>query len=157
MKLKKICDSLGFSEFDKQLIDNILRLCDENPDFVYVDRSNLPDDNTQGPWKVYCKYFGPATIRKESKSDGKMIEEIVGPNCRGCLIGQALQCMGWTREDIDPETEISASDLLRSYCDPIIRRIVSKAQSLQDYGTNWGQIAKTVRDHLAEFKIGDGR
>jgi hypothetical protein len=82
MKLKEIIKSYeNVNLFLTDLRNKIYVLIEQNPDFVYVYRTEK---------EGHCNYNGPATDEQ-----GKN----VGPDCSGCLIGQALQSMGWN----DPE------------------------------------------------------
>ena len=121
MKLKEISDYYG-SEFVPALYDEIIRLAKERPLFIYfVDKNiGLPDKA--------CFY------NRGMKH---------GPVCDGCLIGQALQRLGW-----DDQTEMDfygpVDELFLKYVgngivtQPLFCKI-QRAQELQDSGKPWGE------------------
>lgn len=114
------------SDFIAAVNAELIKLCEENPEFVYAETS-----------ESVCSYCGPATC-----FDLKQI----GPDCNGCIFGQALQKLGW--DDKDELTFVGSiatllNDLVTSY-------IVStpsywlEIQGRQDSGTKWGYLRKYI-------------
>jgi hypothetical protein len=72
--IKDIQEKLG-ENFVKAVNNELRKLADENPQFVY---------NPNGVGR--CQYNGPAR---------DVSDAMVGPDCKGCIFGQALQRLGW--------------------------------------------------------------
>lgn len=119
MKLKEIHDYYG-NEFLQAVYDEIVRLAKENPTFTYVSK-DAPNEN-----RCVCFYNRGSNY---------------GPSCEGCLVGQALQRLGWS-DKIELDFFGDAQELFASYLGPLTGSIMEKisaAQSRQDSGKPWGE------------------
>jgi len=102
----------------------------ENPDFVYNTIQTSEDIGT-------CRYDRPA----ESDS-GK-----IGPDCKGCLLGQAFQMVGVTSglefygniSALTEHIEMNIDD----FCEISIKKLF-KVQTLQDMGESFGEAVKAL-------------
>lgn len=120
MTLKEISDYYG-SEFLTALYDEIIRLSKESPLFVYFVDKDLGLHN-------------PCFYNRGMPN---------GPVCDGCLIGQALQRLGWD-DKIEMDYYGPVSDLFIKYIGNCVvtQSLFSKierAQELQDNGNPWGK------------------
>jgi hypothetical protein len=118
MKLKEIRDYYG-NEFLQAVYDEIVRLAKENPTFTYAPK--------EVPYEYRACFYN-----RGSK---------VGPSCEGCLVGQALQRLGWS-DKIELDFFGDVQNLFASYLGPLTGPImvkISNAQSMQDYGKPWGE------------------
>jgi hypothetical protein len=134
MKISEVILSNGTQlDFFEKLRKEVVRLADENPDFRYNTSDHV----------VLCSWNGPAI-------DGN---KLAGPDCKGCIFGQALQNMGWDDEDEMNKTNsirdlLTETELIKS-CDEseIILELFSDTQNSQDSGYTWkvstGNIRKT--------------
>ena len=139
MKLSEIVKSFNFQrEFAQQLIQEVLNLAKKYPNFIYNPTR-----------KGYCVYNGPAK---------DIDEKIVGPECKGCIFGQALQNMGWNDLD-EMKSPSSIEGLLRIHGgikymedlnqnpDDPSRKMISElgnVQINQDEGKSWSQAASNI-------------
>ena len=126
MRIKDLRDKYK-DQFFSVVEDELRRLAKENPDFVY------------NPTRVSCgcHYNGPATITNDN---GKTFVQ-VGPDCKGCIFGQALQNLGW---DDKEELEFGESiyDLIpdcSTYWDLI--------QYYQDTGKTWAEAVSFLQEN----------
>lgn len=102
------------SEFIDSFRYQLVKLGAENPDFVY------------NPNQQMCHYNSGAEN---------------GPECKGCIIGQALQNMGWNDPD-ELANKSTVDDLFNS----LIRSdfmsedsVFNAVQNYQDSGFTWGK------------------
>jgi len=112
MKLQELVQKPNFIE----LVETELRrLAKEKPDFIY---------NPSGK-NVGCSYTGAATN---------------GPECDGCIFGQAFQRLGVDREDLKECTLVISHELrARGFESP---KIWLTIQGNQDTGKSWGEAIK---------------
>jgi hypothetical protein len=133
MKLKEIRKKYNSSqEFFQAVLDGCIQLAKEQPDFVYNPH----------PLKTpYCTYNGPCQYK-----DNYGETESLGPDCKGCIVGQSLQRLGLD----DPEelgSTLSVRNLLLSVGPPFTNAYpsydtlnkLSKIQSKQDKGVTWAE------------------
>jgi hypothetical protein len=78
MKFQELITTLG-DKFVPAVEEQLLILASEKPDFVYKEQGVCGS----------CKYDGPACYGYK----------IVGPECSGCIFGQAFQRLGWEPPD----------------------------------------------------------
>jgi len=135
MNLQGIVDKFPSKlDFLEKLRQEVVRLADENPDFRY---------NTSGK-KAGCKYNGPA----------RSSDELAGPDCKGCLFGQALQNMGW---DVEHELNYGGEihSLLESispeFADSISINSLQHVQTRQDNGTAWKEATRFIQEPFVRF------
>jgi len=123
--------------FLDKMIDKVVKLGEENPDFVYTYVSS-----------ANCSYNGPA-----EDDDG----EICGPEINGCIFGQALKSMGWSDQDeLETGTDIVSllfnddRTLLSHPCRSTdsFKRKLRKTQRDQDTGNRWGDCVISLREHM---------
>jgi len=137
MKLKEIVDSyLTHDAFLQAVATKVLELADAQPDFLYA------------PTRGYtCSYNGPAIkVRAAAPHD-------YGPQCSGCILGQAMKAMGW-----NDETEL----LLNSTFNNLVfnkaglgltplRSILNSVQGYQDDGNTWGMAVTELREYMSSL------
>ena len=116
-------------DFTKAVEEQLLLLAKEHPDFKY---------NTSG-YTVTCRYDGPATIGGE----------IVGPECKGCIFGQALQNLGW---DDKAEMRSGATiDGLVYWLDNQQQLMKWRSiQNEQDTGKTWSEAVSLLSANTSE-------
>ncbi len=123
MQLKEVVAKYNNVDlFLANLFVEIQNLVEKNPEFVYTTIKYGS-----------CNYNGPA-------NDGEII---VGPECSGCLIGQALQTMGWDDTD-ELEYFGNVIELLNEFggidgqlfTNPLLNKI-RMIQTKQDDGHSW--------------------
>jgi hypothetical protein len=143
MNLKEIIAKFNSElEFVKQVAVEVVKLGTENPDFQYNTSERLAS----------CHYNGPATL----KTSLSVTPIQAGPDCKGCIFGQALQNMGW-----DDENEMNCGHniseiLCTEYADILTPRthkwIVSfrDTQVDQDNGASWGKAIERISKLLQE-------
>ena len=133
--IEKHVTGLNFLDALKQ---ELIKLGTENPNFIY---------NPGG--KGSCYYDGPARLQ--------LGNVIVGPECKGCIIGQALQNMGWN-DDYEFNAAFNVSWLLRgsgitsfikdedsnSFNEYML--LLRRVQASQDDGKSWGESIKPLLD-----------
>ncbi len=137
MKLSEIVAKFDSElEFVKQLAVEVVKLGTENPDFQYNTSERL----------AACHYNGPATIKTGTSSTPIQ----AGPDCKGCIFGQALQNMGWDDEG-EMNSGHSISEILcTEYVDVLTSQthkwIVSfkDTQIDQDNGASWGKAIERI-------------
>lgn len=136
VKLQNIFNTFeSYEEFLNVLKTEVIKLSNENPDFIYNPTNEV----------VSCRYNQPAEIYDNKEK--KFIQ--VGPNCNGCIIGQALQRMGWSDEE---EIQcIFRLNLLLKYIsvpipDKLFKLVTSiiDVQKKQDSGYSWGNAIKEL-------------
>ena len=128
MKLQEIVNKFASNrDFLLAVKAEVVKLGKERPDFQY------------NPFKmiVSCSYKGSCYC-----VDEKLDEELKGPDCKGCIFGEALQNMGWS----DP-TEMSSVNqiqyLFEKTCgihpSETVAMDFDSVQSAQDNGKTWGE------------------
>jgi hypothetical protein len=118
-------------EFLSVLKTEVIKLGTENPDFIY----NLKNGGR------YCSYSGPSY--NETWSDKLGFEKVqIGPECKGCIFGQAFQNMGWNSEEEMAGPIIYV--LKNRGIDRQKLNILQEIQSKQDFGASWGEAIKPL-------------
>jgi len=122
MKLQEIYNQ-NPKTFVTRVNTELRRLITEQPDFVY---------NPLGGGIGLCTYKGPCQY-----NDGT-----TGPDCNGCIFGQALKALGWTDQE-----EISIKENIRCVVNDLIPNnnilFIPKwlaIQEGQDKGEPWGSL-----------------
>ena len=143
MKLSEVIAKYSSEdEFLDALKTEVIKLGTENPDFVY-NPGNLG----------LCSYNGPA-YRIEDAWSNNPIKKTVGPECKGCLFGQALQNMGW---DVEHELNYGGEihSLLESispeFADSISINSLQHVQTRQDNGTAWKEATRFIQEPFVRF------
>ncbi len=126
MKLSEVIAKYSSqNEFLDALKSEVIKLGTENPDFIY-NPGNLG----------ICSYNGPA-YRIEVDWSNTPIKKTVGPECKGCIFGQALQNMGWDDEE---EMVGSISTILLNHGFHYTKlNVFQEIQNDQDRGHSWGK------------------
>ena len=112
MKFQELITTLG-DKFDTAVEEQLLLLAREKPDFVYKE---------QGVCGT-CQYDGPACYG----------DKIVGPECSGCIFGQAFQRLGWEPSDY-------IGGIIRDVIEAYGQRCPTgwvEIQKAQDKGSTW--------------------
>jgi len=118
-----------------ELVEEKLReLATEQSDFIYAPKSN------RSKFKPICSYYGPALYTDIGE---------IGPDCSGCIFGQAFQRLGVPATDLN---SMQAIDIYIDYLhetfeiDNVPRCPVSwkLIQENQDEGKSWGEIIKLL-------------
>jgi hypothetical protein len=128
MRLKQLIAKYNDVDlFLANLLIEVQSIAEKNPEFVYSNHMSAK-----------CNYNGPATGDDD---------EVVGPECSGCLIGQGLQALGWSdaeelfyfgdfinlMNDIgELEFDCSASN------EDSLSVKIYRIQVMQDAGHSWG-------------------
>ena len=131
MRLTDVVKKFGTEEFILEVDSQLRRLAQESPDFRYGWLVTPTDGGaTRG---CVGQYAGPG-----QHADGTQ----GGPDCAGCIFGQALQRMGWSDTKEMAMTE-GIDDLIVELCDardevynPLTWALVQEAQ---DRGVPWGE------------------
>lgn len=118
--IKKV-KSYSVKEFWTTLYNNVIDISNEQPNFIY-------NDYTHSKGSVGCYYALGADGRQD---------------CDGCIIGQALQKMGFSKEDLIPLDDIGNIinvdiffQLSNEETEPIVKAL-REIQSRQDQGQTW--------------------
>lgn len=117
MNIKELRTKYGESFFSV-VEDELRRLAKANPNFRYSTQCG-----------VYCKYNGPAM---------KINKQQAGPDCKGCVFGQALQNLGWDDEDeldLSVPIHVLIEGCPRSWAD---------IQKYQDIGHTWKEAVSWI-------------
>lgn len=126
MNIAQIREKYG-DKFEEEVERHLQELAAENPDFVY---------NTSGKC-AFCRYNGGAL------DDNGDLAGPAGPECSGCIFGQALQRMGWDDEEEMKKTDNAVVMFLgtinKSYNHKWVR-----VQWAQDSGVSWGEVVKLL-------------
>ena len=135
MNLQEIKNNYNSTtEFFQTILDECVKLAQENPDFVYNPRK------TSGG----CLYNSPCVYCVGEEGG----DQEYGPDCSGCIIGQALQRMGWSDEKELSSVEL-VDGLLKHFIDTVeSTQILDRLliiQMAQDGGDSW---ASAVSDGL---------
>ena len=120
MNIAQIREKYG-DKFEEEVERHFRELAAENPDFVY---------NTSGKC-VLCRYNGGALDSNRNPA---------GPECSGCIFGQAFQRMGWDDQNEMQSTK-RASVLFLNI--PYWHRW-EDVQTAQDSGSSWGEAVKLL-------------
>jgi len=133
MKLSEVIAKYSSEdEFISALKTEVIKLGTENPDFIY----------NPGFKGTYCSYTGPSYDENWSDESG-WVKTSIGPECKGCIFGQAMQNMGWNSSD----EKLAGPITYVLKCQGIE---VSKVQMLlevkknQDSGASWGEAIKRL-------------
>lgn len=108
------------AEFIAALENEVLKLAEEQPDFRYTTNE---------------RYLGQCFYHTGS---------VHGPECNGCIFGQALQRMGWTPTE---ETDFISSFIGLSETDPVLDEVQRK----QDYGQPWSLAVQPILDRRCDI------
>ena len=112
----------------KELLDEVVRVGEDDPEFVYVDNEDEDD--------LICSYLGQSTEN---------------PTGQCCIVGQALQNLGVDREDLlEVEGVVAWSAVSRLLGESIQEGIsvdkelntIWMIQGFQDDGNSWGRSVK---------------
>ena len=137
MKLSEVVAKFDSElEFVKQLAAEVVKLGEENPDFIYNTSERLAG----------CHYNGPATIKTGTSSTPIQ----AGPDCSGCIFGQALQNMGW-----DDQSEMNCGEnIAEIFSGRIVDVLTSRTREWiisfketqidQDNGLSWGKSVERI-------------
>lgn len=98
--------------------EELINIAHEQPDFVYN-----PDPDNYG-----CNYNGPARNHLN----------LNGPECSGCIVGQALQRIGW-----DDPSELEYDGYVEALI-PGCPNDITEVQTKQDSGLSWGDAVAGV-------------
>lgn len=124
MKLAEILEGFDNDQdtFIKAVDAELLKLMDENPDFVY------PNSNT-GPGRTCFYDRGPSGDAEK---------------CAGCIFGQALQRLGWSNKaEMQEGKSIVAMSV--NYCPGVCAPMYwPRIQGLQDGGDAWGTLRRFI-------------
>lgn len=127
MNLREVTDKLG-DGFVAAVDAELLRLANEKPDFIY---------RLRGTSKGACSYDGPCRNIYNA--------ELLGPECDGCIFGQALKRLGWNDEE-ELAAEMQINSLVNYYVNGRTSALPSDncpdywrdIQISQDKGHSWG-------------------
>ncbi len=134
MKLSEVIAKYSSQdEFISVLKSEVIKLGTENSDFIY------------NPGFIgSCSYSGPAYRFEFDDELCDYVQIVVGPECKGCIFGQAMQNMGWDNEEEMPYFgSISTVLLNHGFHDKEIR-VFQEVQSNQDSGASWGEAIKQL-------------
>lgn len=129
MNLKDILNNCGSEpNLVKAVEDKLKLLASENPDFVY---------NPEGKGK--CSYNGRA--RNDADTEDLTF---IGPECNGCIFGQAFQLLGWD-DELEKSSRLAISELMQSFCKRMIAPFNwALVQDAQDRGKTWAEAIKVL-------------
>jgi hypothetical protein len=125
MKLSQLYAILG-TRFIPAVEAQVLLLGHEQPDYVYKNAG------TAGT----CKYNGPAVNH---------MGKTVGNPSKGCIIGQALQRLGWT-DEVEMNKMCAISSLFLQLGIPERSLFLSLVQNAQDVGVPWGKAIEQIEN-----------
>lgn len=120
----------------QEVLDRVIAIAKERPDFVYTDQGRSPNEHHQGISE--CSYLG-ANIKTPD----------VG---QSCIIGQAFQDLGMSRdflrkcENVGPEFILLSYNKKKKFSETD-RKIISHLgliQNYQDIGIPWGEAVNKV-------------
>lgn len=108
------------------VVTKVRKIAAERSDFVYT---NQPESKLIEPEDLECSYTSAGTHTSEGES---------------CIVGQALQQLGYTKEQLNRVNRWKASEALKGlkiiYDDKDTKAAwLNYMQSRQDGGTEWGQ------------------
>ncbi len=138
MKLKEIADKYeSHNAFLEAVATKVLELADAQPDFKY------------SPERGYrCRYNARAERVAEST---KTI--VYGPECNGCILGQAMQLLGWKDEE-ELQSVGTFNNLVYNKAGvPLseLRIELNFVQSQQDDGNTWRTAVTQLREHMSSL------
>ena len=131
MNLPELKKKYG-ENFVTELECQVLKLAQESPDFVY---------NPSGQ-SATCSYTGPARARVTDVDDAAYTQVAIGPECSGCLFGQALQRMGLDFKEVCYDLQMSCLRDLLGF--GFHYDYLQKVQEKQDTGKSWGEAIKLI-------------
>lgn len=138
MKLSDLVVKHGDKLFEAVEIE-LRKLAAELPDFVYKSNTNKSGA---------CRYNGPS--RAQYMENGKLVDsdgELLGPDCAGCIFGQALQRLGWS-EHSELNLVADISDLFIMLVNhpklSFVPRGWLHTQKIQDTGGTWAEAIETL-------------
>lgn len=118
----------------KKVAKRVRKIAKKNPDFIYTEQGS--DDVEEGNG---CSYLGRSVVEPETG--------------QGCIVGQALQDLGVTREEMVKANieNLSASDALMrlgiSSSDKHLH-FLDTVQMRQDIGDTWGHAVKVANNAM---------
>lgn len=118
----------------KKVAKRVRKIAKKNPDFVYTDQGSDVDFADED-----CSYLGRSTTEPD-----------VG---QGCIVGQALQDLGVTREEMEKSNieGLSASDALDALgisSSGKHRHFLNAVQMNQDIGHTWEQSVEHAKEDV---------
>lgn len=120
----------SYQHFVSAVDEELLKLMEEQPDFQYSNGRNAPVSNTDPDKIILCRYDGP-------RSDG--YGKLYGPECDGCIFGQALQRLGVEKQYMNKVINIHSMFYNQKYEPPFYWTDI---QHSQDNGEKWGELKK---------------
>ena len=120
MNIAQIREKYG-DKFEEEVERHLRELAKENPDFVY---------NTSGK-RAFCRYDRGALSLNHLPA---------GPECSGCIFGQALQRMGWSDKKEMESTKRAPVLFLHTAS----WHRWGDVQTAQDSGSSWGEAVKLL-------------
>lgn len=137
MRLKEIVAKYPTEQdFIKAVEEQLLLLAKEQPSFRY---------NTSGELAT-CRYNGPATKRYDYNEMVDALIVQVGPDCKGCLFGQALQNLGWD-DAIELTSGMTIDIVLGFISDKSRLNLWRQIQGSQDGGKTWSEAVSVLTYH----------
>lgn len=135
MKLNEIVEKYPTpDDFIKAVEEQLLLLAKEQPDFRYSTSEEL----------VTCRYNGPATL-----TDLQGNKSLAGPDCKGCIFGQALQNLGW-----DDAGELRSGATVDYLLDHLVLSsnllMWRSIQNEQDRGKTWSEAVSLLSSNTSE-------
>lgn len=135
--LKQLLAKYG-NLWQKVIALEVKNLAKSNPNFRYVYPEHVDE-------MCKCSYNGPA-IKPGSN-------EIVGPECEGCIFGQALQNLGWSNPvELTSIWQISTLIDDTDWIHPLTSTF-SKLQQRQDGGNRWGDVISEVPSGIITVSV----
>lgn len=125
MTLEELLSRLG-DKFVEKVDEQLKDLITKNPEFTYNPGAKVGT----------CSYIGPHRSYDHTKEDWV----VDGPECSGCIFGQAFQQLGWTPEDIKKD--------IHTLCIELDIKAPARwfnMQRLQDIGEKWGALIALSR------------
>jgi hypothetical protein len=139
MNLKEIAAQYkDYQAFLEAVATKVLELADAQPTFQY------------SPERGYrCRYNRRAT--RDIYTDSTEY----GPECKGCIIGQALQLLGWDNS-YELNRIMSVTTLLNEHVNPIFSGLsltlqLQLVQTNQDSSLTWGSSVIDLRKYMASL------
>ncbi len=128
MNLKQLAEKHG-DAFISVVEEQLKLLASEQPDFRY---------NTSGD-VVSCSYSEGASRYSTTKERA----EPAGPECSGCVFGQALARLGWD-DETEKKSNKTIDQLMEDFAEIEVPLYWNKVQSGQDYGTTWKEAVDRI-------------
>jgi len=121
MKLKEVYECFKTDqEFIGAVNSALKEIAEKNPEFVYKPKTSKMDG---------CHY------------DRKSVD---GPECSGCLFGQAFQMLGWS-DQFEKESDYSIIELC-GYCKVPSQKNWTNVQLTQDTGNSFSEAVKILNE-----------